>query len=577
MPARYRSILLACAAIVAGVWLVFGRCVEAEFLQWDDDHNIYNNPHLRELNGENLRWMFLDVGRDTRYKALSWLGWALIAQVFGMKPAAFHAANVILHAVNACLCFALLLRFCGLLRSATDSGQSTERREIVCAALGALVWALHPLRVEPVAWVTGFPYHLSLLFLLVALIAYLGLDFTRPVYRQGGYWAMLGSYTAAMMSYPMPIGGVALFVGLNLFPLSRIRLRWLTDPGNRRVALELSPLLAISALMLGIAVYGAHVRVGIFADPPDLSEFPLTHRVAQAAYVWCYYLWKPLLPFGLSPVYLTLSDIRPEAPVFLLSLVALGGLSLTVFRRRHDQPALVAFWLAHLGVLAPVLGVNVLHHVAADRYSIIHGILLSMALAWGLSRIVPEERFNRARLVVAAVVLCLGLLSWRQARIWRDNLSFFAYQAETLPDSGPRAVALFRLGNEYFRRGNLAEAVKYFEAADRAFPGIRLPEKPFRHGEALFALGRFREAEAQYRAALELRQDAPEIWYGLGQSLLAQGRLEEVVPLFERASDLHPNIPEFHDDLARIHEHRGEKEKAAFHREAARRIRVSAR
>lgn len=573
---RQQQYLLTCAALIGAVLLTFWPAINADFLEWDDDHNVYNNLHLRELSSENLQWMFFDVGRDTRYKALSWLGWTLIHQSFGLHAPAFHAANVLLHAINACLVLALCLRFLAVCRSVLGKTDEPPGTDLAIAGLATMFWALHPLRVEPVAWVTGFPYHVSLLFLLGSLLVYLGLDFAKPVFRQRRYWIMLGLYAAAMMSYPMPIGGVAIFAALNVFPLGRVSVSKLSDllgQRNRRTLLELAPLVAISIAMLGVAIYGAHVRLGIFTKPPTLEELPLANRMMQAAYIWCYYLWKPLIPFHLSPVYQTFAGFKPTDIKFLLSAIALVGTTAWVFRRRSSEPGWTAFWLAHIGVLVPVLGVNVFGHVASDRYSIIHGLVLSLAMAYWLSHGLKQRNLRAAITVIGLTTVLFATLSWRQCHVWKNNRVFFTRQTENLPDGGARAAAFFRLGNEHFRANEFAAAISDFEASHQSFPGIRIPEMPFRHAESLFALGRYSEAEAQYLVALNLRQDAAEIWYGLGQSLLAQGRIDEVLPLFEESIRRFPDIAEFHDDLAKIHAHRGRQEKAAIHTEAARVIR----
>ncbi|MGB0582845.1 MAG: hypothetical protein ACPGVU_24440, partial [Limisphaerales bacterium] len=368
--------ILILTVLVGAVVVAFSPVRNGEFLEWDDDHNVYNNEHLRELSGENLTWMFFDVGKDTRYKAFGWLGWAVIYKFFGLHAGVFHVANVLVHAMNVCLVFLMILRFLAIAAPREETPLfGPVARDLAIAGLAAALWALHPLRVEPVAWVTGFPYHLAMMFLLGALWFYLGIAHDRSAFGQSGYWLMLGCYLAAMMSYPMPIGGVAIFLALNVFPFSRVDLRNWRSVFSRetgRVLLELTPLVLISIAMLAVAVYGAHVRVGIHAEPPDLEAFPLPDRIMQAAYVWCYYLWKPLLPLGLSPVYQTFAEFNPMDAKFLLSAIALAGVSWYIWQKRLTRPALAAFWIAHLGVLVPVLGVNIQGHVASDRYSIIH-------------------------------------------------------------------------------------------------------------------------------------------------------------------------------------------------------------
>ena len=571
-----RQLVLSFTLLVIAVAVVYSPVRGGEFLEWDDDHNVYNNEHLRELNGENLRWMFFDVGKDTRYKALGWMGWAVIYKWFGLNAGAFHVANVLVHAVNVCLVFLLILRFLAIAVPRTETSLlGPINSDVAIATLAAALWALHPLRVEPVAWVTGFPYHLAMMFLLGALWFYLGIPHDRPAYRQHGYWLMLGCYLAAIMSYPMPIGGVAIFFALNVFPFSRVDLRsWQTLFGREtwRVVLELMPLVLISIAMLAVAIYGAHVRVGIHTKPPDLDTFPLLARGMQAAYVWCYYLWKPLLPFGLSPVYQTFAEFNPLDAKFLLSAVALVGVTWFVWQKRTSWPALAAFWIAHLGVLVPVLGINIQGHVASDRYSIIHGLLLSLALGHVLASLSRRGNTDRLLALASAAVVFCGSLSWQQCHVWLNNRTFFQRQLDTLPDGGAKAAAHFRMGNELRRVNDFPGAAKHYELAKKVYAGIRIPELPFQHGEVLYALGRFHEAIPQYEAALNLRTDAPEVWYGLAQSWLALGQLDPAAQVCEQALRLHPSVAEFHQDLAKIRQTQGRMEEAKAHAEAALRL-----
>lgn len=551
-PSMSRSTLQLAIIIIVLCGLVatvFHPTLDAEFLEWDDDHNVYLNERLSPLNGENLHWMFFDVGRDTRYKALSWVVWSLLRAGFGLHAPAFHVANVVLHALNVCLLLFLLLRLLDV------AGVMEPSRRLLPAALAAAFWAVHPLRVEPVAWVTGLPYHLSLFFLLLALLCYLQLDFTRSVWRQPHYWATLGLQLLAMLSYPMPAGAIAIFVGLNIFPLRRVTMDgWqsLRNRGNLRIAGELLPVLAISALLMGASLYGAHIRQGIHGPPPTLEQFPLAQRAAQAGYVWFYHLWKPLLPIHLSPVYQTFVRIDPAAPRFLLSGIAVVGLSLLAWRWRTRRPALTALWIAHLGVLVPVLGINVLGHVPADRYTIIHGIILSGALALVLSRPLSEQNRTAAQTLIVAALLVFTVQSHRLCHPWRDNITFFTRQLETLPPGGAQAQAHLRLGGAYARRGDHQSAVNQYRAAKEAFPAIAVANLPYLHAESLYALGRFAEAAGQYRAAAKLRPDAHEIWYGLSLSLIQIGAFEEAAAVCREAVQRHPEIPEFASLLQRL-------------------------
>ena len=270
-------------ALVAVVFAVFFRTLESGFLRWDDDINVFENARVQGLTAENLRWMFTDFEQAIRYKPLSWLAWALVHEAFGLNPFGYHLANVLLHCTNAVLLFFLLRR---LLRLAgSPAGRDSvephlERRDArsahassigkwgsteshptsaladACAAIGTLLWAVHPLRVEPVAWVTGLPYHLALCFALVATVFYLRSHAAEaePSARHRDYWLAVVAFALAVLSYPIVLGYVAVLVALDFFPLRRFG--GASQAGLRRVLLDKLPFLALSLLLVAGTVYG---------------------------------------------------------------------------------------------------------------------------------------------------------------------------------------------------------------------------------------------------------------------------------------------------------------------------------
>ncbi|MBI5801749.1 MAG: hypothetical protein HZA92_13635, partial [Verrucomicrobia bacterium] len=410
---RTTAIVLALIAVVFGV---FFRTLESGFLRWDDDINVFENPRVQGLTAENLRWMFTDFEQAIRYKPLSWLAWALVHEVFGLNPFGYHLASVLLHCANAVLLFFLLRRLLQLTASpvgrdsvephlerseasaasisagdrnrdarsarASSVGKwgSTESHPTgamadACAALGALLWAVHPLRVEPVAWVTGLPYGLSLLFLLVATLFYLRVH--SPSAGKWDYWLSVAAFALAVLSYPIVLGFVAVLVALDFFPLRRFG----AAGHARRILVEKVPFLALSLLLVAGTIYGRFHVTGSWDKPVTLENFPAFARAMQAFYLWAYYAWKPLLPLDLCPVYPVLMESRFNEAPFLLSALCVLAVSAVLFAKRRVWPAAAALWLAHLGLLVPMLGLTERPHYPHDRYGIINGILWSMALA----------------------------------------------------------------------------------------------------------------------------------------------------------------------------------------------------
>jgi protein O-mannosyl-transferase len=154
-PRRLNMAALAVVVLVTA--LVFWNSLSADFVKFDDDVNVYKNPNIEKLSWQSLIWMFTDTQQALRYKPLTWLTWSLIRAASGLAPFAFHLVNFLLHCLDAALVF-MVIRKLLWTRGGTNPGTSDRLAATVCAGAGTLLWAVHPLRVEPVAWVTGMPY-----------------------------------------------------------------------------------------------------------------------------------------------------------------------------------------------------------------------------------------------------------------------------------------------------------------------------------------------------------------------------------------------------------------------------------
>jgi hypothetical protein len=282
-----------------------------------------------------------------RFKPLSWFCWALIYSWKGLNPFGFHLVNLLLHCFNTVLLFALLkFFFCAPERITPES---SPHRMILCA-WGALLWAIHPLRAEPVAWATGLPYGLSLVFVVSSLLFYLHwqrslwIGNSKPVL----YWAAVISFLASALAYPMAVTYPLVLLVLDLWPLRRCRLQKDDLAACKRVFMEKVPFFLITGLLIGITLYGRVRAGGNWEAPVSLNEFGLFSRMMQAFYIWPYYAWKFWVPSDLSPLYLTLCSFNPLAPLFIINATLVLGLTSFVFWKRREWPLAVTLWSCHL-------------------------------------------------------------------------------------------------------------------------------------------------------------------------------------------------------------------------------------
>ncbi|MGB0579637.1 MAG: tetratricopeptide repeat protein [Limisphaerales bacterium] len=584
MPERYlkSTLLLGMFALVIGV---YWPTLAADFLHWDDDINVFDNPNVQGLTMANLKWMFSDFEQAIRYKAFAWLGWALVHELFGLNPFGYHLANIFLHTINTWLVFFLCLR----LIPDDDAKKATT-----AAAVAALLFALHPLRVEPVAWVTGLPYHIALMFVLGSLIFYLKTDPNRSGFQQRNYWLSVAMYLLAVMTYPTVLGFCAALIALDFFPLKRFEKTW----WNRQIWKEKLPFVALAGLLIAGTVYGRFFSAGTWFEAADTAEFTLAERAMQSFYVWAYYVWKPLWPTGLCPVYPTLLQFSPADPIFVVSAIGVLGLSVFLWRKRERWPWALALWVAHLGLLVPMLGLTERPHYPHDRYSIMNGVLWSF-LFFGLWLKLRKPQVIAIGLVVVAVG---AFLSNRQARIWKNDITFFTYLSK---HSGtPRLVASahMKLGNAYGDNGEDMFALEHYELAWKAAPQYPYFHLPYNHGTALLRLGRSSaaaemferalridemhlgtlnnlgicrqqlrqhdEAIALFRSAVNLSPDNPDSLYNLGAALMETDNRQEALPILLRSLRSNPLSPATHRKLIDLYTLEGKPQLAEQHAQA---------
>src|SRR5947207_1716392 len=274
-----RQLLLALIAITLAVFA--GVCGH-EFVHFDDNVTIYNNPHIKGLTWENLQWMFTNVSYARRYMPIGWLSYAIDYQLFGLNPQAYHAVNLALHLLNVLLLFFLLKRL--LLLARLPALEAAHPAPVWCAAIGALFWAVNPLRVENVAWASAQIYCVAFCFLVLWLLAWLRAHDPATPERQKPVFYLLsvGACAASLLTYPLAIfAPVALFV-LEVYPLRRIgpRLANWWGPGAWGMWRDKIPFLALAASVLALTFF-ALVKTDARYQPLTIQEFPPLSRAMQ--------------------------------------------------------------------------------------------------------------------------------------------------------------------------------------------------------------------------------------------------------------------------------------------------------
>jgi len=530
---------LAPAILLFLVFTVFSEIPQHAFVQWDDDINIYGNPHNGGLSWHRIQWMFSDTHYVLYYAPLSWLTLSAIYELFGLNPFGYHLTSLLLHGTNALLSYYLLRALLSRRRSSEDQPNPTALS--FASGIGAAIWALHPLRVEPVAWATGISYLLAGFFALSSTLCFLHAR-TSAGGRRAWLVASVALFACSVLSYPATMALPFAFLILDQTTpkppdnteAPPVAVQTNTWPNTW---LTILPFFLISAAALSFTLYRRGEAAGLWHPPAGLDQFGILERIMQAFYVWAWYLCKEILPLSLAPVYTRLVSFHATDWPFIVSAILIPAISIFLFARRKQSKSALALWLTYLVLLIPLLGLTEHPHNTADRYSYLASLVLSLAIGWILLRIHAKPQYwTWAKLCSCALLVCLGSVSFLQARTWRDSITLFSHLLKTIGPHPYRADIQMRLGAAFAQSGKLDPAESNLRASLQIDP--RRFETHAHLAGVLAKRDRLADALTEYNAALMLN---PQYIGGLVQK----------GALLYRQGETTLAIQAFHDTLAR--------------------------
>lgn len=550
--------------IVAATCGAFTPVSQNHFVEWDDYENLLSNNNFRGLGWSQLGWMFTTFHMGP-YQPLSWLTLGLDYSIWGMNPVGYHATNVLLHAANAVSLYFVSLRLYALVLPASNGKHSS--RLIFGAVLASLCFSLHPLRVESVAWATERRDVLSGLFYLWAIYCYLGAHFEKHASVRNNILAALTWYVLSLLSKATAITFPAVLLLLDIYPLKRLTWdprQWFA-PQHRGVWREKIPFVVVACLFASLALIG-QLQVSAVKS---IANYGIDLRLAQAFLGAGFYLWKTVVPIGLSPLYEIPQSFGLMDLGALIGASAAIAISTALFFIRERWPAGLSCWLYYLVVLAPVLGlIPTGPQLVADRYSYLScmswAILAGGLFSFALQRS-PQANLGapiRGTLYVIAVVVCaiLAGLTWRQSTFWRNTETLWSRALDVDRNS---SIAHYNLARFIARQGRYNEAILHYREAIE----IR-PDDPDTHnnlGLLLAARGDVDKAAEHFELALRADPTYAKAYFNLGRLFFRQGRLDEAVKYFDRALQLQPQVAEIHESLGRALALQGKKNEAAGH------------
>jgi len=537
--------------IAFSTFAAFLPALQNQFVSWDDAENFLDNPHYRGLGWTHLRWMW--TTHLGHYIPLTWMTLGLDYLLWGMNPVGYHLTSLLLHAANAVVFFFVVRR---LLTRALPSPSEHGYALAVSSGVAALVFAIHPLRVESVVWVTERRDVLSGLFYLLTILLYLRAR-EREERGRGWYWLSVAAFVCALFSKSMVVNLPVVLLILDVYPLRRLggAVGWLSESA-RRVYVEKIPFVLLAAAASAIAVM-AQSSVHAAAS---LAQLSIPGRVAISAYGLSFYLWKMVVPVNLSPLYELPPAVNPWAPPFLLSYGLVVAITALVLALRRPLPGLLAAWVAYVVVLLPVLGIfQSGPQIAADRYTYLASLGWAILVSAGVLSHWRRRPFLFTGLA-ACVLFGLGILTWNQVQVWRDSEKLWTHALATYPKS---SIAENNLGNVRADQSKLAEAIEHYRQALDIDP--EHASAHYNLGNVLAQQGKLAEASEHHRQALRLKPDYADAHNNLGNVLAQQGMLAEASEQYQRALQIRPDDADAHNNLGNALAQQGKLSEAVDH------------
>jgi tetratricopeptide (TPR) repeat protein len=549
----------------------FAGILRNEFV-WDDWIFVVRTTGFRGLDLRHLRWMASTATMST-FAPLAWLSYAVDYSVWRLDPFGYHLTNLLLHAANAVL-------FCGLARLLLSRVFPQESRAALRAGavLAALAFAVHPLRVESVAWVSERRDLLAGAFFLATILLYVKAQAEGTARRRRLMTASVACFALAALSKPSVVPLPLVLLLLDYFPLERLRLT-MAPAAAARLLFEKTPYLLIAAADAFMAVR-AQVVTRNFVP---VAHYGLVSRLAQSLYGLGFYLERTLVPMRLSALYPLPDRLGLMEPMVWRSLLALAAAAWALRRSGAAGKASAALWAYYLAMLLPVLGLlQNGPQLVALRYSYLACLgwaLLAGSVGVRACRDWEGRRFGSVWIGAAAalgagIVLNAGLVQ-RQIRLCHDDVRLWAGVQARYPSSFNAnlnlADALVRAGEPRSGVPYAREALRLSGADDslatlclaKALAGAGLlPEARLKlehlvqerpvwgaardlFGVVLAGLGEAPAALEQFRRAAALEPGSAQAQSNLGAWLARQGRFAEAVPFLEAAAALAPEEPRY--------------------------------
>ena len=522
------KLITVAAFLIVLTLITYWQVKNYDFVNYDDDKYITQNQYVNTgLKLDNIKWAFQST-YASNWHPLTWLSLMVDAQLFDLNAGYYHLTNLFLHIMNTLLLLFVLYKMTGTL------GRS---------ALVAALFALHPLHVESVAWVTERKDVLSMFFMLLTLWAYINY-IKKPDYKR--YLLIFAAFAMGLMSKPMLVTLPFVLLLLDYWPLQRFSLETgesihsvLTTKKATALIYEKIPLFFLTGLSIAFTVIAQRAEIEFMQSIPPLL------RMENALVAYCGYIFKMIWPVSLGVLYPHSAHIHLwKISLSAILLATVSGIAIYTIKKK---PYIAVGWFWYLGTMIPVIGiVQVGVQSMADRYTYIPLIGLFIILAWSLFDAlekIPYQKYISATISVI-IILLLMTLSWSQLKYWKNSYELFTHTLEVTENNYTihcnLAVLLADQGDSKMAEFHYMEALK-----------IKPDDKDtnMNYGNLLVRQGRLDEAAEQYINAIKNNPNYVEAYNSLGIAYVQRGDWQKAIEHFRMAVKINPDYPDAQNNL----------------------------
>jgi len=522
----FYHVLFICILLSLAIIIIYWQVVNFDFIVFDDHYYVTNNDIVKEgITFEGIKWAFTSIGYSANWHPLSWISHMLDIQFFGMNPGMHHFTNVIFHVFNTVLLFLVLERMTGALWRS--------------AAVAAL-FALHPLHVESVAWISERKDVLSTFFWMLTMMGYIWYVEHRNMWR---YLLVVFLYILGLLSKPMLVTLPFILLLLDFWPLNRLGFDQTGDIGKNhglknkssekrwsrllKLILEKIPIIVLAIISSLMTI----VAQGKTSSIQNVVILTLGTRLLNAITSYVAYLLKVVYFFNLAVFYPYNFSFNPFLVIGCTLFLILITFFVILFAKR--LPYLLVGWLWYLGALIPVIGiVQVGDQSMADRYTYIPLVGIFIMIVWGIWEMLHQWKYRKAiiRMFSIIILIILMIATFYQVSFWKNSGTLFNH---TLKVTKNNYVAYNSLGVYLFDKGDLEGSRKQFKLAIQVNPYYALAYNNL--GKSFFAEKRYTEALGQFHECLKIKPDYGDTYKSIGDIMLLKENYDRAIVNYKKA------------------------------------------